>query len=64
MISALFAAADDDSATGGPDSMRGIYPIVATIDATGYHELGEDAIAERFERVLVDFRERQGGENS
>ncbi len=61
MISALFAAADDDSATGGPDSMRGIYPIVASIDATGYHELPESDIAERFERVLTDFRARQGG---
>lgn len=61
MISALFAAADDDSATGGPDSMRGIYPIVATIDATGYHELSESDIAERFERVLAEFRDRQWG---
>ncbi len=64
LISALFAAADDDSATGGPDSMRGIYPIVATIDGTGYAELDEANIAERFERVLADFRERQGGDPS
>ncbi len=61
MINALFAAADDDSATGGPDSMRGIYPIVATIDATGYNELAESDIAERFERVLAEFRDRQWG---
>ena len=61
MISALFAAADDDSATGGPDSMRGIFPIVATINASGYSELAEADIAERFERVLADFKARQGG---
>ncbi len=61
MITALFAAADDDSATGGPDSMRGIYPIVATIDSDGYHELDESNIAGRFERVLADFRARQYG---
>ena len=61
MISALFAAADDDSATGGPDSMRGIYPIVATIRESGYEELPESDIAERFERVLADFKDRQGG---
>ena len=57
MIRALFTAADDDSATGGPDSMRGIYPIVATITEDGYAELPEADIAERFERVLADYVE-------
>ena len=33
-IEALFHAADEDSATGGPDLMRGIFPVVATITAT------------------------------
>ncbi len=60
MIRALFAAADDDSATGGPDSMRGIYPIVATISSEGYEELEEADIAARFEDVLTEFSEQQG----
>ncbi len=59
MIRALFTAADDDSATGGPDSMRHIYPIVSVITVDGYTELAEAEIAERFERVLVDFSERE-----
>ncbi len=59
MIRALFAAADDDSATGGPDSMRGIYPIVATISADGYQELDESDVAGRFERVLAEFSDQQ-----
>ena len=58
MIRALFNAADDDSATGGPDSMRGIYPIVATITADGYAELDEADIANRFAGVLDEFAER------
>lgn len=58
MIRALFTAADDDSATGGPDSMRGIYPIVASITEEGYEELPEDDIAERFERLLTEIAER------
>jgi proteasome beta subunit len=62
MIRALYAAADDDAATGGPDSMRGIYPIVATIDGQGFRELPEADIAERFERVLTEFVDRQGGD--
>ncbi len=58
MIKALFTAADDDSATGGPDSMRGIYPIVASITSDGYAELEEDDIAARFERLLAEFTSR------
>ncbi len=33
---ALWEAADADSATGGPDALRGIYPIIATITADGF----------------------------
>lgn len=58
MIKALFNAADDDSATGGPDSMRGIYPMVAVITEDGYNELEESDIAARFERVLEEFSGR------
>jgi proteasome beta subunit len=53
LISALFNAADEDSATGGPDLVRGIYPTVATITDRGFEQLGNDEIAERF-RLLVD----------
>ena len=34
-VRALWQAADEDSATGGPDAVRGIYPTVATITAGG-----------------------------
>lgn len=54
MIRALFMAADDDSATGGPDSMRHIYPIVAVITEQGYTELTEEELAERFERIVAE----------
>ena len=33
---ARFDAADDDSATGGPDLARGILPVVAVVDSDGY----------------------------
>jgi len=55
LIKSLFTAADDDSATGGPDAMRGIYPLVATITSDGYQELEESEIAQKFERVLEEF---------
>jgi proteasome beta subunit len=52
-ISALFNAADEDSATGGPDLVRGIYPTMATITDHGFEKVTEEEIAERF-RQLVD----------
>src|SRR4051812_2005831 len=52
-ISALFNAADEDSATGGPDLVRGIYPTMATITDRGFERITDDEIAERF-RLLVD----------
>lgn len=53
VIAALFQAADEDSATGGPDLVRGIYPTIATITTTGFERVPEEEIAERF-RSLVD----------
>ena len=35
-LRSLFAAADEDAATGGPDLVRRIFPTVAVIDADGY----------------------------
>jgi proteasome beta subunit len=55
-IEALWDAADEDAATGGPDVVRGIYPLVATIDAGGYRELGDDDIAERVEQTIAGRR--------
>ncbi len=52
-ISALFNAADEDSATGGPDLVRGIYPTIATITDRGFEKVDASEIAERF-RLLVD----------
>src|SRR3954471_10126404 len=53
VISALFQAADEDSATGGPDLVRGIYPTIATITRNGFERVEEPEIAERF-RQLID----------
>jgi len=51
-IEALFEAADEDSATGGPDPMRGIYPVVAHISADGYTRLEDDELADRTQALL------------
>jgi len=53
-IRALFEAADEDSATGGPDLVRGIFPIVALIDVDGFRRLEDDEIRRRFEAMIGD----------
>jgi proteasome beta subunit len=44
-IESLYDAADDDSATGGPDLVRGIYPTAVTIGADGAADVAERQIA-------------------
>ncbi|MEU8579836.1 proteasome subunit beta [Streptomyces abikoensis] len=41
VVQALYDAADDDSATGGPDLARRIYPIVIVITDEGFRRLTE-----------------------
>ncbi|HUZ20037.1 MAG TPA: proteasome subunit beta [Acidimicrobiales bacterium] len=51
-VKALYEAADEDAATGGPDPLRGIYPLVATVDQRGFTPVEEREVAERFAAVL------------
>jgi proteasome beta subunit len=59
-ISALFQAADEDSATGGPDLVRGIYPTMATITSAGFESVEESEVAERFRALLADLASFMG----
>jgi proteasome beta subunit len=56
-MQALYDAADDDSATGGPDVTRRIYPVVATITADGFRRLTEEE-AGAYAQAVVDERMR------
>jgi proteasome beta subunit len=57
VIEALWDAADEDAATGGPDLVREIYPLVAVIDADGYRELDDEVVATRVETVIAARRQ-------
>ena len=52
-LQALFDAADDDSATGGPDSVRAIYPTLALITEDGYEEVPADEITPHLPNLTV-----------
>ncbi|MCU1460617.1 MAG: Proteasome endopeptidase complex [Acidimicrobiales bacterium] len=58
-VEALYEAADEDSATGGPDPVRGIYPTVATITAAGYTPVPESEVSERF-AALIQHKSESG----
>jgi proteasome beta subunit len=52
-LQALYDAADDDSATGGPDTARRIYPIVTTISEDGFRRLPEAEVADAVQRIIA-----------
>ncbi len=52
-VKALWHAADEDSATGGPDPIRGIYPVLAVINGEGFRQLSDEESG----AVFADFRE-------
>ena len=52
VIQALYDAADDDSATGGPDMTRRIFPVVGVITADGYRRLPDADVAAIADEVI------------
>ncbi|WP_132210377.1 proteasome subunit beta [Kribbella steppae] len=60
-IQSLIDAADDDSATGGPDMLRRIFPVVGVVTADGYLRLPEDEVADIVDRVWAERHRRPDG---
>ena len=56
-VQALYDAADDDAATGGPDLSRRIFPVIATITEDGFRRL-PDAESAEYAQHVVDGRMR------
>jgi len=54
-VRALYEAADEDAATGGPDVVRGVFPMVVTVSEEGYEEVTQEEVATRF-ATLVEQR--------
>jgi proteasome beta subunit len=57
-VQALYDAADDDSATGGPDVTRRMFPVITTVSADGFRRLPDEEAAEYAQQV-VDGRMRR-----
>ncbi|MER7556442.1 proteasome subunit beta [Nocardioides sp. NPDC126508] len=61
LVQALYDAADDDSATGGPDVSRKLFPLVHVITADGGHTLPDAEVAAVAEAVIAGRLQRPDG---
>jgi proteasome beta subunit len=61
VIQALYDAADDDSATGGPDMQRKIFPVVLAATADGVRKLSDEETTEMITRLMASRAQRPDG---
>jgi proteasome beta subunit len=60
-LQALYDAADDDSATGGPDLARRIFPIVAVVTEEGYTKVPDAEVGRVADEVVSGRLRRPDG---
>jgi proteasome beta subunit len=63
-IQALYDAADDDSATGGPDLARRIFPVVDVVTVDGHRRISEADVAAIADSVVAGRLQRPDGPNA
>jgi proteasome beta subunit len=61
VVQALYDAADDDSATGGPDLTRRIFPVVHVITADGGRRMPDDEVSAIADRMIAARMQRPDG---
>lgn len=61
VVQSLYDAADDDSATGGPDLTRRIFPVITVITADGLRRLDDEAVAVIADRMMAGRMRRPDG---
>lgn len=60
-VESLVDASDDDTATGGPDLLRGIYPTAILIDEEGAVEVAESRLEEIARGIAADRQAAEEG---
>jgi proteasome beta subunit len=60
-VEALYDAADDDTATGGPDLTRRLYPVVMVVDAEGVRRVPDDELDDVVGAVVTGRMANPGG---
>jgi proteasome beta subunit len=60
-VDSLYDAADEDSATGGPDLVRKLYPMVMAATAEGVVRVPDEQVEEIVRTILAERVENPGG---
>jgi len=60
-VESLYDAADEDAATGGPDLVRKIYPVVAEVSADGFRRLPDSDVGAVVEEIVAARYVNPGG---
>ncbi|MBD8077659.1 proteasome subunit beta [Cellulosimicrobium arenosum] len=60
-VEALYDAADDDSATGGPDTVRRIWPVVCVVDGAGYVRVPDAELGPVVDEIVAERHAAAGG---
>jgi proteasome beta subunit len=60
-VQSLYDAADEDSATGGPDLTRRLFPVVSTVTVDGYRRLSDDEVGTVVDSVIAGRMQNPGG---
>ena len=60
-VQSLYDAADEDSATGGPDLTRRLFPVVSTVTVDGYRRLSDDEVGAVVDSVIAGRMQNPGG---
>jgi proteasome beta subunit len=61
IVDSLYDAADEDSATGGPDMIRRVFPMVMVATAEGVHRVPDEQVGTVVDAVLADRMDNPGG---
>ena len=60
-VQSLYDAADEDSATGGPDLTRRLFPVVSIVTVDGYRRLSDDEVGAVVDSVIAGRMQNPGG---
>jgi proteasome beta subunit len=60
-LEAIYDAAEEDSATAGPDMARNIYPVVVKVDSQGFEKISQEALTTILTKILKGRKNRPDG---
>lgn len=60
-LESIYDAAEEDSATAGPDMARNIYPVVVKVDQAGFEKINQEKLTTTLNKILEGRKTRPDG---